>query len=51
FGPALHLDIDLETVPALAAERESVWARVKEADFLSDEEKRRTVGLSARETE
>ena len=50
FGPALRLDVDLDTVPALAAERESVWARVKDADFLSDEEKRRTVGLSTRET-
>ncbi len=37
---------DLDQVPAFAAERETLWARVAEADFLSAEEKRQMLGLS-----
>jgi phage portal protein BeeE len=32
-------------VPALAAERETQWRRVTEADVLSQTEKRRLLGL------
>lgn len=38
---------NLEQVPAFAAERDAVWARVSSADFLSDEEKRAMLGLGA----
>ncbi|MGF1607504.1 MAG: phage portal protein [Rhodothalassiaceae bacterium] len=36
---------DLDAVPALAPEREALWARVANAPFLSDREKRRAVGF------
>ncbi len=38
--------IDLDSVPALAVEREALWARVASADFLSTEEKRALVGVA-----
>ena len=36
----------LDTVPAFASERDALWARVGAADFLSDDEKRKLLGLS-----
>ena len=47
FGPA-RLEPDLDTIEALAPERESLWRRVGAADFLSDAEKREAVGYGAR---
>jgi HK97 family phage portal protein len=47
FGQGLQLEVDLDNVPALSSERETLWARVKDADFLSDDEKRKLVGFSA----
>lgn len=38
---------DLDQVPALAAERDAQWARVAQAAFLSDAEKRSLLGLPA----
>ena len=38
---------DLDQVPALAAERDSQWSRVAQADFLTPSEKRRLLGLPA----
>ncbi len=38
----------LDQVPAFAAERDALWARVSGADFLSDEEKRAMLGLQGR---
>ncbi|GJD58117.1 hypothetical protein IFDJLNFL_4032 [Methylobacterium dankookense] len=43
FG-AVRLEPDLDRIEALAAERESLWRRVQEADFLSEAEKREAVG-------
>ncbi len=43
FGDAA-LAVDLDRIPALAEDREKLWAQVCAADFLSDEEKRRMVG-------
>ena len=43
-GPA-HVSLDLDAAPALAQEREALWARVAAADFLTQAEKRRLVGL------
>lgn len=43
--PELRLEPDLETVPALAAEREALWARLANADFLSADEKRTLAGV------
>lgn len=45
FGADLHLKPDLDDIPALALRRETVWQRVKDASFLTDEEKRRMVGV------
>ena len=44
-GEAVALKPDLDQVPALAIEREQQWKRVARAAFLSDEEKRRLLGL------
>lgn len=48
YGGGLRIEPDLDQVPALAAERESLWRRVSEAGFLSDDEKRAAVGYGAR---
>jgi HK97 family phage portal protein len=40
-----NLAIDLDRVPALAEDRERLWAQVSAADFLSDAEKRAMLGL------
>ena len=45
FGEELTLSADLDGIPALAIEREAQWRRVAQADFLSDREKRRLLGL------
>ncbi|MEX0342230.1 MAG: phage portal protein [Erythrobacter sp.] len=37
--------VDLDRVPALAEDREKLWAQVSTADFLSAEEKREMLGL------
>ena len=37
--------VDLDRVPALAEDREKLWAQVSSADFLSDAEKRAMLGL------
>ena len=44
YGGALQLGHDLDAIPALSAEREALWKRVGEADFLSEDEKRIAVG-------
>ena len=44
-GGGAMLKPDLEQVPALAAERDSLWRRIGGADFLSDTEKRLLLGL------
>ena len=37
--------VDLDHVPALADEREALWAQVTAADFLSRAEKRKLLGV------
>jgi len=49
-GEALEFHPDLDAVPALTAEREAQWARIKGADFLSEAEKRSLLGLPQRMT-
>lgn len=46
-GEVLELKPDLDQVPALAGERDAQWARVAQADFLSQSEKRSLLGLPA----
>ena len=43
--PGLDLAIDLDRVPALAEDREKLWAQVSGANFLSAQEKRAMLGL------
>ncbi|MEM9716445.1 MAG: phage portal protein [Pseudomonadota bacterium] len=45
----LSITADLDAIPALAQEREVLWRRVAQADFLSDEEKRKILGLGPKE--
>ncbi len=47
YGEVMSLKADLDSVPALAVERESQWRRVAAASFLSDSEKRAILGLPA----
>jgi HK97 family phage portal protein len=43
--PALELAVDLDRVPALAEDRQQLWAQVSAADFLDAAEKRATLGI------
>jgi HK97 family phage portal protein len=43
--PGLDLHVDLDRVPALAEDRERLWAQVSAANFLSDAEKRAMLGI------
>lgn len=43
--PKQQLAIDLDRVPALAEDRERLWSQVKDADFLTGDEKRALLGL------
>jgi len=45
-GPAV-LSLDMDAVPALAAERDALWMRLSSADFLSEDEKRAAAGIDA----
>ncbi|MDX2274656.1 MAG: phage portal protein [Hyphomonadaceae bacterium] len=47
-GPAA-VAVDVDAVPALAIEREALWARIASADFLDLDEKRRLAGIEAPE--
>jgi HK97 family phage portal protein len=47
-GDVVDLVPDLDQVPALAAERDAQWRRIAEADFLTEAEKRRLLGLPDR---
>lgn len=45
YGTRFQLKVDFDNVPALAEEREALWRRISDADFLSDAEKRQLLGL------
>ncbi|MEJ2410043.1 MAG: phage portal protein [Novosphingobium sp.] len=47
--PDAALAIDLDRVPALAEDRERIWAQVSAADFLDPQEKRALLGLAAKD--
>ncbi len=45
FGPdRLVLKPDLDQIEALSSEREALWARLEKASFLTDDEKRASIG-------
>lgn len=45
WWPGVGISVDKDGIPALASDRDMLWARVSAADFLSDEEKGRMLGL------
>ncbi len=45
WWPDLRLEVDRDAIPALAADREKLWAQVAGASFLTDDEKRALLGL------
>jgi HK97 family phage portal protein len=45
WNGAVRLSPDLDQLPALAGERDAQWNRIANADFLTDAEKRRLLGL------
>jgi len=47
FGDDLRVHAELDKVPALAAERAQLWARLDEASFLTQAERREMAGLDA----
>ncbi|EMD82472.1 phage portal protein [Pacificimonas flava] len=46
WWPDARVSVDLDKVPALAADRALMWERVSKADFLTPEEKKRVLGLA-----
>lgn len=48
YGMKLILEADTDAISALAPRREKVWDRVKDAPFLTDDEKRAAVGYGKR---
>ena len=49
WGEDLRLGFDADQVDALSVEREALWRRVGEADFLTPDEKREAVGYGRTE--
>jgi HK97 family phage portal protein len=45
----VHIGIDLDSIPALAADRERLWRQVTAADFLTEDERRTLLGLACHE--
>jgi HK97 family phage portal protein len=45
YSEPFEIKADFDNVPALAEERENLWRRIGNADFLSDAEKRQMLGL------
>ena len=46
--PEASVAVDLDKVPALAEDREKQWARISDAEFLDEAEKRELLGLPPR---
>lgn len=46
YDNRLELSYDIDNIPALSAKRESIWARIDKATFMTDDEKRAAVGLT-----
>jgi HK97 family phage portal protein len=46
FGPDMRVEYDTDSIPALAPKRETLWAKIQKASFLTINEKRTLVGYS-----
>ena len=44
YGGDLRLEHDLDRLEGLSIEREALWRRISQAQFLTDDEKREAVG-------
>jgi HK97 family phage portal protein len=51
LGEELRIDFDADRIEGLALEREALWKRIGNADFLEEDEKRRAVGYGPREAD
>ena len=49
YGPNVEITVDMDAVPALAEERTALWARLSQASFLTDDERRKMAGLPVME--
>jgi HK97 family phage portal protein len=49
YGSELRIACDADAIEALSVEREALWRRVNEADFLTPDEKREAVGYGRTE--
>lgn len=47
YGENISFEPDIDKMPGLASERESLWARAENASFLSEDEKRKIVGYQS----
>jgi HK97 family phage portal protein len=45
FGSNIELEINTDNISALSPRREKLWQQIKEADFLSNDEKREMLGF------
>ncbi len=45
FDGYLTLTLDSDAIPVLAAKRDAYWDRISKTDFLSDDEKRKLLGI------
>ncbi len=50
WGEGLRLSYDADQIEALSPEREALWRRVNDADFLTPDEKRQAVGYGTKES-
>lgn len=51
FDGDCELTFDAEKIPELSNDRDSLWQRVNEADFLTEDEKRAAVGYGPRQND
>jgi HK97 family phage portal protein len=51
YGARMRLGYDADRIDGLAAERDALWARLGNADFLTDDEKREAVGYGSRDNQ
>jgi len=46
FDSSLKLSLNQDAIPILAAKRDAYWERISKASFLTDDEKRKMLGIS-----
>jgi len=51
YGPDVSIRVDMDEIPALSDERATLWKRLSEASFLTDDERRQMAGLPVMEAQ